>query len=465
MKKTITLLMAYLCLSVSHAQAQNAPITEQVTLHVATAGTLQDMIDPSIRPLITNLKLTGKLNGDDLLIIREMAGADRYGNPTQGYALETLDISEATIVPFGDSYVTVYRVVTLGNVSTTYEYIYETNRYERYSTDGLSYVWGDNYGLDYLFYQCKNIKKVKLPEYFGDGYSKERTPWANGTFIGCTSLTSVELPERVTKLSDAFIGCTSLTTIDLPESVEFLDGTFKDCTSLTSIDLPESVEYLNGTFKGCTSLTSIDLPESVRKLNGTFKGCTSLTSIDLPESVSSLNGTFKDCTSLTTIDLPESVSYLDSTFCGCTSLTTIDLPKSVISLDSTFYGCTSLTSVNMLGDNALYLGNTFKDCPNLRAIRLFSPIPSIPREFPELSDNVTIYVPKGSYMSYRVTGWGAYNLMEFDAVGIDTPVRTNKAGVPEYYSIEGKLLTSPQRGVNIVREADGTTKKVFIQRP
>ena len=235
MKKTITLLMAYLCLSVSHAQAQNAPITEQVTLHVATAGTLQDMIDPSIRPLITNLKLTGKLNGDDLLIIREMAGADYNGNPTQGYALETLDISEATIVPFGDSYVTVYRVVTLGNVSTTYKYIYETNRYERYSTDGLSYTWGDNYGLDYLFYQCKNIKKVKLPEYFGDGYSKERTPWANGTFIGCTSLTSVELPERVTKLSDAFIGCTSLTTIDLPESVEFLDGTFKDCTSLTSI--------------------------------------------------------------------------------------------------------------------------------------------------------------------------------------------------------------------------------------
>ena len=68
-------------------------------------------------------------------------------------------------------------------------------------------------------------------------------------------------------------------------------------------------------------------------------------------------------------------------------------------------------------------------------------------------------------MSYRETGWGDYNLMEFDAVGIDTPVQTNKAGVPEYYSIEGKLLTSPQRRVSSVREANGTTKKVFIQRP
>ena len=68
-------------------------------------------------------------------------------------------------------------------------------------------------------------------------------------------------------------------------------------------------------------------------------------------------------------------------------------------------------------------------------------------------------------MSYWVTNWSNYNLAEFDAVGINTPVRTNKAGVPKYYSIEGKLLMNPQRGVNIVREADGTTKKVFIQRP
>lgn len=371
MKKIITLLVAYLCLSVSHAQAQNAPITEQVTLHVATAGTLQDMIDPSLRPLITNLKLTGELNGDDLLMIREMAGADGYGNPTQGYALETLDISEVTIVRGGSFYVVVYRVI----LGRTFRYVYSTGRYDKYSIDGLGSSWGDNYGLDYLFYQCKNIKDVKLPDYF----EEERTQYANGTFIGCTSLTSIELPESVTMLSDAFIGCTSLTTIDLPESVSYLDGTFEGCTSLKTIDLPIGVEHLDSTFKGYTSLNSVN----IRELSG----------------------------------------------------------------------------------NALYLGDTFKDCPNLRTIRFFSSIPPIPSEFPELSDNVIIYVPKGSYTSYWVTGWGNYNLVEFDAVGIDTPMRTNKAGVPKYYSIEGKLLTSPQLGVNIVRKADGTTKKVFIQRP
>ena len=461
MKKIITLLVAYLCLSVSHAQAQNAPITEQVTLHVATAGTLQDMIDPSLRPLITNLKLTGELNGDDLLMIREMAGADGYGNPTQGYALETLDISEVTIVRGGSFYVVVNRVI----LGRTFRFIYSTGRYDKYSIDGLGSSWGDNYGLDYLFYQCKNIKDVKLPDYF----EEERTQYANGTFIGCTSLTSIELPESVTMLSDAFIGCTSLTTIDLPESVSYLDGTFEGCTSLKTIDLSKSVEhlYLSGTFKGCTSLTQIILPESVKYLDSTFEGCTSLTQIILPKSVEHLYGTFIGCTSLNTIDLPKSVKYLDGTFIGCTSLKTIDLPIGVEHLDSTFKSCTSLNSVNIreLSGNALYLGDTFKDCPNLRTIRFFSSIPPIPSEFPELSDNVIIYVPKGSYTSYWVTGWGNYNLVEFDAVGIDTPMRTNKAGVPKYYSIEGKLLTSPQLGVNIVRKADGTTKKVFIQRP
>lgn len=260
----------------------------------------------------------------------------------------------------------------------------------------------------------------------------------------------------------------ALKYIDLSEAVIINGGETYLNTNVVEAPNPDINNISNslpGLFLDCENLISVKMPNHIRELRGTFVGCSSLTSVSLPEWATNLSHAFCDCEKLSSVKIPDGVTNLSSTFYGCTSLTTIDLPESVSSLDCTFYGCTSLTSVNMLGDNALYLGNTFKDCPNLRAIRLFSPIPPIPREFPELSDNVTIYVPKGSYMSYRETGWGAYNLMEFDAVGIDTPVRTNKAGVPEYYSIEGKLLTSPQRGVSSVREADGTTKKVFIQRP
>lgn len=244
-----------------------------------------------------------------------------------------------------------------------------------------------------------------------------------------------------------------------------LPGLFLDCENLISVKMPNHIRELRGTFVGCSSLTSVSLPEWATNLKFTFCDCEKLSSVKIPDGVTNLSCTFEGCTSLTSVNISGSVTDLSNAFCGCTSLTSVDISGSATYLNYAFHGCTSLTSVNMLGDNALYLGNTFKDCPNLRTIRLFSPIPPIPREFPELSDNVTIYVPKGSYMSYRETGWGAYNLMEFDAVGIDTPVRTNKAGIPEYYSIEGKLLTSPQRRVSSVREANGTTKKVFIQRP
>ena len=361
MKKIITLLVAYLCLSVStHAQAQDALITQQVTLHVATAGTLPDIIAPSRRPLITNLKLTGQLNGTDLRLIREMAGADVNGNPTQG-ALETIDLSEAEIVSGGEAYC-VWTELSI------------------FPGEEPQILWIRNYytkeGLDALFSSCKNLKNVKLP---------------NHSALG-----------NVTDLYRAFYGCTNLTHVDIPEGVTRLSSTFSGCTSLTNVDIPDSVTDLSSTFSGCTSLTHVDIPENVTDLQRTFQGCT------------------------------------------------------------------SLTSVNFLGKSPLPLNvygfkDTFKDCPNLQAILFFSPAPLIPSIYPGISNDVIVYIPKGSYMSYWLTTWGDYNLVEFDATDIDTPIRTDKAGAREHYSIDGKRLTAPQHGLNIIREADGTTKKILIQ--
>jgi len=59
-------------------QAQAPPIT----LHVATAGTLSSLIASNVKYEITDLTLTGNLNGTDIRFIREMAGMDVNGNTT-----------------------------------------------------------------------------------------------------------------------------------------------------------------------------------------------------------------------------------------------------------------------------------------------------------------------------------------------------------------------------------------------
>ena len=159
---------------------------------------------------------------------------------------------------------------------------------------------------------------------------------------------------------------------------------------------------------------------------------------------------------------------MEGTFYACINLTSVDVPATVGRLSETFVSCVRLKSVNILGDNPLYmsdLSTTFKNCPDLQYIRFDSSRPPILDKYPQLSDNVIIYVPKGAYMAYWLSEWGNYHLEEYDPTDIDTIMcPSTKSGTKEYYSTSGKRLSAPRRGVNIIREADGSTRKVLISR-
>ena len=65
-------------------------------------------------------------------------------------------------------------------------------------------------------------------------------------FAGCSSLTSITIPDSVTSIGkEAFAYCNSLTSITIPESVTSIGKeAFVYCNSLTSISIPNSVTYL-----------------------------------------------------------------------------------------------------------------------------------------------------------------------------------------------------------------------------
>ena len=114
-------------------------------------------------------------------------------------------------------------------------------------------------------------------------FDDDITVIGRSVFDGCTSLTSITIPNSVTTIGDcAFRLCNSLTSITIPDSVITIgDYAFRLCNGLTSITIPDSVITIGDyAFQPCSSLTSITIPDSVTTIGElAFYGCSSLTSV------------------------------------------------------------------------------------------------------------------------------------------------------------------------------------------
>ena len=82
-----------------------------------------------------------------------------------------------------------------------------------------------------------------------------------GMFKGCSSLSSVTLPQYLLSIDDyAFDGCSSLAEIKLPIYLNSLGyRALADCSKLTSLDLPSSLQSIGSyAFAGCNAMERID---------------------------------------------------------------------------------------------------------------------------------------------------------------------------------------------------------------
>ena len=147
-----------------------------------------------------------------------------------------------------------------------------------------------------LYRQLTDAVEVVIPEWIK--VIRENAFW------GCKNLTSICLPDGVSKIENyAFGQCESLKEINIPQSVTRIGpSAFYNCRNLTSIIIPEGMTVIEEhTFSGCKSLKEIDIPEGVTKIEWcAFYGCKNLTGIRIPNSVKEIDeSAFGGCNNLT----------------------------------------------------------------------------------------------------------------------------------------------------------------------
>lgn len=351
------------------------------TINVATAGTLSDFISEDEKYQIEELTLTGELNGDDIYLIRDMAGINMDKMSDYHYLgkncitdgkLRVLDLSGVKIVEGGNEYYKekigsvsfTNKTYTQNNEISAYMFSYCHTLEELILPSSATVISPFIFSANASDKPQMNMKVIKVADGNTNYDSRDNCnaviEKATSTFVvGCNGSM---IPDGVAIIADeALMDCSGLESVTIPEGVTSIgNSAFSGCSGLTSVAIPNSLETIgDAAFFGCGNLASIvvgsgntvyDSRDNCNAIiatgtNTLLLGCKNTT---IPNGVTTIGGgAFSDCTGLESVTIPESVTTIGrNAFEGCTGLISVTIPNSVTEIaGSAFWKCTGLTSI------------------------------------------------------------------------------------------------------------------------
>lgn len=237
--------------------------------------------------------------------------------------------------------------------------------------------------------------------------------------------------------------------------------------------------------------TRIDIDEGTLGIaGGAFDNCANLIAISIPASLTNIgDAAFNKCTGLKTLNISDLSAWCRIAFVGSTAqpltlthqltlngqrITDLVIPTDVTEvLENTFSGCTDITALT-IHENVKSVGSyAFANCNKLTVVYCY------PVDVPETDADaftgvdqtkVRLVVPNNSIEDYKNDAvWGKFMMDGSDVTGSEDtetgirPAHALEGVAPEVYDISGRRQNALHRGLNIIRAADGTTRKVMVK--
>lgn len=235
------------------------------------------------------------------------------------------------------------------------------------------------------------------------------------------------------------------------------------------IIIPSTIEYNGYVFKvtsintqafdNCPELCSITIPSNITKIQQyAFSLCTNIKSVIITDSESKIEigkGQFKAS--------PFNYLYIGRDI-GDTSIS--DLVHIDETIDGGYKDHNSSLTTLVVSEQVKKVGKLVH-CTNLMSVTCLS---TNPKDVYAVFSNRTymdgiLYVPIGTIEKYKqVDGWKQFfNIVEKDFSNGIISVKTNTTTGKVYYNIKGQKFNEGKHGLNIIRETNGKTRKVFIK--